>query len=340
MNRRQFSLLLLIWFSLLTARSAAEQDSRALYGSWVKTKVTYANGDELPDEDPAKCGYQKFIFSEPDMMGITEIYSNHSTPFSFEFSNGDILMKSSAGFVFGKFHLLLLTNEKLVLIRLGFPAPGDSLKYSFVREKIFQNSSPLTSYDIYSVRNNDTVYSESPKLYATYKDGYFQQFMSDYIEEDKAIKDKNVEFSACFTVFKNGVADSLRILHDIDPGFDKRFLKAFNKAKNRWKPAVLKGKNVDVELFVYLGHFTTDNVISDMNYRQEANTAYLNKDYKTALYFFNETIRLRPRDVTHLFERGICKKMLGDLAGACEDWEKVKELGGMEADGVLAKYCH
>jgi len=47
-----------------------------------------------------------------------------------------------------------------------------------------------------------------------------------------------------------------------------------------------------------------------------------------------------PFDKENLYNRGICKKMLGNLAGACEDWKKIKELGGKLADDLPAKYCH
>lgn len=339
MNRRQFSLLLLILFSLLTVRSAAQQGKQELYGSWVKTKITYANGDELPEEDPVKCGYLKLIFAKPNMMGLTNLYNNRSTSFSFDISNGDILMKSPEGVVVSKFHILSLTNKKLVLLRLGFPAADNSFRYSFVREEAFQNSLPLTSFNIFMIRHNDTIYSECPKMYASCRRGDFPQFLNVYIENDKYIRDKNIRFLAIFTVSKDGVADSVKILQGIDPDFDKQFVKAFNKTRKRWEPAVLNGKKVAVEMSVHLGHYTTNQVVAEMDYSAKANNAYRQMDFKAALYFFNEGLKLDPQNITELFERGICEEMLGDMSDACQDWRKVKELGGMEADGVLAKYC-
>jgi hypothetical protein len=41
-----------------------------------------------------------------------------------------------------------------------------------------------------------------------------------------------------------------------------------------------------------------------------------------------------------LYRRGMCKLLLGNKAGACEDWNKVKSLGGTpQVDALLEKYC-
>jgi len=70
-----------------------------------------------------------------------------------------------------------------------------------------------------------------------------------------------------------------------------------------------------------------------------ATAAYNAKAYDVALYYFDLALAGLPFDRDNLFKRGICKLKLGNIAGACEDWKKVKELGGDQADEVLAKYC-
>lgn len=46
-----------------------------------------------------------------------------------------------------------------------------------------------------------------------------------------------------------------------------------------------------------------------------------------------------PNDKSLLAIRGICKYQLGDKAGACRDWNRIKTLVGMGGDAYLDNFC-
>ena len=74
---------------------------------------------------------------------------------------------------------------------------------------------------------------------------------------------------------------------------------------------------------------------------QKGLTAYNNKDFEAAEYSYNEALASNPADKDDFFMRGMCKFLLGNKAGACEDWNKGKALGSTGAiDKVLAEYCN
>ena len=80
--------------------------------------------------------------------------------------------------------------------------------------------------------------------------------------------------------------------------------------------------------------------VSMVEYTQKANAAFKQRDYQTALYFYDQALKNHAEDPENLYNRGICKQKLGNQAGACEDWNKIKQLGHSDADELLAKYCH
>ena len=223
---------------------------------------------------------------------------------------------------------------------MGFDDPT-AWRYTFTSETSYQNSLALKPGDIYAATATDTIYKENTKVYANYQGDSFQKYIYNSMESGNAdyMTGKSGHLVASFIVSKTGVADSLKILESINTDFDKRFTKAFNKAKKDWKPAILNGKYVRVQMFVYLTYGTFGPAFSADQYTKKANTAFKQNDYKAALYYYDQALSNVSFDKENLYNRGVCKKMLGNLPGACEDWKKLKELGGDQADALLEKYC-
>lgn len=320
----------------------AQINTDAIYGRWVKTGISYKDGGELPDENILKNTYVKYTFSAPDKMNISQEYYLNGTGLVFEISGNEIIMRSAAGSIMNEIRIVVLSGDKMVLLQKGYQGFDDptALKYTFTRETTVQNRLTLNAGDIFTIKGSDTVYKQNPKVYASYKGESFQRFIYDHIGDGDYMTGRIGYEKASFIVSKTGVADSLRILESIDADFDKRFIKAFNKAKKDWKPAVLNSKYVPVEMFVELRYSTSDSVLPAQQYSEKALAAYREKDYQLALYYYDEALKKRADDTENLYNRGMCKKMLGNLAGACEDWKKIAALGKHEADELLAKYCH
>jgi hypothetical protein len=60
---------------------------------------------------------------------------------------------------------------------------------------------------------------------------------------------------------------------------------------------------------------------------------------KLALMNYNQAVTLLPNDKCILLGRGMAKYELGDKSGACQDWNRIKALGGFEGDVYLDSYC-
>jgi hypothetical protein len=333
---------ILLFICLVGHSLFAQVGTDNIYGSWVKTKLTYKNGTELPDENILKNTYVKYTFAAPDKINIAGVYFENGRPFMFEILNNEIILKTTVGSTINTIRIEELSADKMVLLQEGYQGFDDptALKYTFVRETAFQNSLPLNAGDIYSVTASDTIYKENPKIYANYKGDSFQRYLYDHISDGNYMTGRNGHLAASFIVSKTGTADSLKIMESVDADFDKRFVKAFNKAKKDWQPAILNGKYVPVLMFMDLNYSTFGPAFSAGQYSDKGNIAFKQKDYQVALYYYDQALKNRPTDKEDLYNRGFCKKMLGNLAGACEDWKKIKELGGTQADDLLAKYCH
>jgi len=321
----------------------AQFNADNLYGSWVKTNLTYKDGGDLPDENVLKSTYFKYTFTAPDQLNISQLYYENGSQFIFEILNNDILVRTSGGSIINQLHIVELTHNRMVLQapgRLGFDDPT-ALKYTFTREHIFQNSLSLNPADIYTVVRGDTIYRECQKVYANFKGDGFQKYLYANSFDDTGDGVSRVaHLAATFIVSKTGIADSLVIREGINAHFDKTFIKAFNRAKKSWKPAYLNGKPVAVEMHTELNYGAYDSSVSAIEYTDKANQAFKKKDYQAALYFYDEALKNHAADPENLYYRGICKQKLGNQAGACEDWRKIKALGGNEGDELLAKYCH
>lgn len=66
----------------------------------------------------------------------------------------------------------------------------------------------------------------------------------------------------------------------------------------------------------------------------------IKNEFSEALIDYNEALTFNPEDINSLYNRGIVKLKLLDNAGACQDWNKIKQKGFTDADELLKKYCN
>jgi len=333
----RFTLFLLVLTQPLFAQM---HQSSNFKGTWVKCKATFNDATDLPDDAPLKYTYFKYQFADDDKLWISTTYRERGTEMRFKLNYNFLIIETPEGGVINNFSVSKRTDT-LVLLQLGRDGLPDfnSIKLYFVPEKKYQKAIELKTSDIYSIRNHDTTYKESAKIYADFKGDSFQRFiyhnMSGYNTSGKS-----GHLAAGFIVSAKGIADSLKIYEGISDKFDKHFTKIFNKIKNEWTPALLDDKTVPVYMTLDLRYFTSSETLPAYSLSQKANEAYNNKDYKLALYYFEEALKDVPTDNDNLFKRGMCKLYLGNTGGACEDWKMVKESGYRQAaEAMLEKYC-
>ena len=62
-------------------------------------------------------------------------------------------------------------------------------------------------------------------------------------------------------------------------------------------------------------------------------------ELEKAIKEFNLIVEIEPSFYKVFYNRGLIKKKLGDLKGACEDWKKAAELGDEEAAKLVEEHC-
>lgn len=335
------SLFRFAMFIALTLSVFASQAQIKLNGSYVATKVTYLSDDELPEVNILKYTYLKYTFSNPNQIHISGVYYEKGNPYLFAIRGNHLFIKSEAGAVINTMKIMENTADKIVLVHS--PANGSledpwAIKYTLYSEELLQRSMQLSSDDIFSIKGTDTIFKSGQKIFAQFEGPSFQSYIYEKIRKKK--KDvKNGELLSTFIIDANGRPDSLRIIQGINPNFDAEYIKAFNSARNMWKPANYNGKSVKVLMNQSLKYSNSEQTIPAYFHSQKANAAYINQDYQLALYYYDKALAVRNDDVENLYRRGICKQMLGNLKGACSDWGKIQLMGKNTANALLLKYC-
>ena len=313
-----------------------------IYGTWVKCKITYKDGSALPDANLLNYAYIKYHFAYPDKVNYSAVYDEFGKEMNFDLHNNILQLKSLEGGLLNSLLIEGFHKDTLILFQSGRRGVDDptGLKFYLVPETNYQKSLTLNPINIRSINKTDTIYKSCPKIYAGYNGESFSNYIFRNMDRYHIMEGKGGRFVASFIVSKSGLADSLKILAGLGEKYNKGFAKLFKQAGNDWKPAVLNGKPVAVQMMVEVRYLTyMGNEVPEMEVAQEATNYYNLKDYDSALYFYDQALEMRPEDLNALYRRGMCKMLLGNLAGACEDWNKLKALGGANADVMLAKYC-
>jgi hypothetical protein len=334
-NKSQFLLVMLLFLGCSLSAQIK------LNGSYVATRVSYLSDENLPDENILKYTYVKYTFTPDGQIGITGSYEEKNTEYFFTVSGNRLFIKSSAGAIVNTLKIMESSEDKLILISGSVTGALDdpkSIKYTLYNEKLIQKRMPLSSSDIFSIKGNDTTYKSGQKIYAQFQGASFQRYIYAEVAKKK-LNPKDVDLVSTFIINENGKPDSVRILQGISPKFDAAYLKAFNSAKNMWIPASHNGRNVKVMMTVNLNYLSSATALPSFFSSKKANEAYLAKDYELALYYYNQSLEGRPVEVEDLYRRGICKQMLGNLKGACEDWLSIQKMGKDTANELLLKFC-
>jgi len=330
----------LFFLLLVNDLANAQIEIQNLYKTWVLTKSTYTDGTELPLNHPLKFTYQRYTFlkSGKYRLSLSYEYSDNEKP--FQLNKGILSLKTKEGFVMNRLKMKTL-SDTLALIQAGEMGFEDSsaLILKFVPEEVYQASHPVGIGDIYQINGGDTTYFGSHKVYPIYKGGSLESKLYDRIGEYINMNNRNAFLIASFFVLKNGIADSVHILKGVDPAFNNLFIRLFNEEKKNWKAATLRGKNVNTLMKVFI-RYSSSNSVPAYFLRQKGWNAFQNGNFKMALSFYEESLAIDPYYSQSFLNRGLCKLILGDKTGACEDWQNAKNTGSLVApDLLLEKYC-
>lgn len=328
-------------FAVLTSFTFASDAQIKLNGSYIATKITYLNNEELPEDNILKYTYVKYTFSNIDQISSSGVYYERGTPYLFIINGNYLIVKSKAGIAMNIMKIMESTSDKLVLVSSPanhLLADPLAIKYTLYNEQFIQDKLPLSPNDIFRIKGTDTTSKSGQKIYAQFQGPSFQAYIYEQLSKKK--KDvKSGQLLSTFIIDANGHPDSLSIIQGINPKFDAEYIKAFNSSRNMWQAAHYNSNKVKVLMNQELEYLTTEQTLPSYFSSQKANTAYYNKNYELAMYYYDKAIELKPDDVENLYRRGICKQILGNLMGACADWTKIQLMGDKTADELLLKYC-
>jgi len=319
-----------------------QADAQNIFGNWIKTKVTYFDDTELPNNNAIKFQYLRYTFENNKLfMGFA--FDDKGTLYNFESKDQIVNIKNSYGYIVNSFKINQLSNSELIIVQKGKNGFTDNncLKYYFIREQDYQNQLPIKSSDILLIKKNDTVYKATEKIHAKFSgDKSFHDFCSENIPEVDIVMSTNNIFLATFIVRSNGLIDSVQVLENINKQFEKQFRKALDKSKKLWLAGELNGNKVDVQMKISFRFISSDKFLPKYDYSQKGKAAMNNSDFTRALTYFDLALEKVPSDYESLYYKAICEMNLGNKNAACEDLVKVKPFGKMQVEELIEKNCN
>lgn len=330
-------LFLLISYSLVWGQASNNQIMR----HWVKTKVTYRTGEELDSTKRIKNSYLRYSFEKPNKLFVSTFFSSKGVAMTFKINNNVLKTSNSFGVVINDFLIEKIDEKELIILQKENNSFEDDfcLRYHFIDEEIYQNTIILKPEDIISIYDKDTLFNSSSRIYAKYgNDVSLDEYLRENIPKYHQMQRTKNHFLASFIIDKNGKLDSIQILEGIDKDFDSQFLKAIRKDKHQWIPAKYKGQNIDVLMYESFTFILGDDELL-LDYSREGAKAMEAKEYRTALYYFNQSLWQKPNEIAILYQRAICNLNLGNKLSACKDLQKIKLLNGLDVTQLIEKNC-
>ena len=149
-----------------------------------------------------------------------------------------------------------------------------------------------------------------------------------------------------FVVTPAGNVEGLKVISSVSPAVDAEILRVLESTSGLWKPYLENGKPVAREKEISIA-IAGDGINPTQRFLQLAkkqfalgNKKFLTKkESKSALYFYDKALCYMPYYKCILSTIVMWKYQIGDKQGACQDWNRVKTLGGIEADSFLNNFC-
>ena len=153
-----------------------------------------------------------------------------------------------------------------------------------------------------------------------------------------------------FAITPSGKVTDIEFINSLSPSIDQEVARVLESTNNMWKPGLENGiptkRGREISIVFNLSNNDTkfdyaSEVIKQAKlcFDKGNKKLYVKKNIKSAVRFYDMAMRYLPNDKCLLGMRGICRYELGDKDGACHDWNRIKSLGGVEADSFLTDLC-
>ena len=145
-----------------------------------------------------------------------------------------------------------------------------------------------------------------------------------------------------FTILRNGNVADIEIVNSISEAIDKEVVRVLESTNGMWRPGSNNGNAVAMrkEVSVVFAIGETENLAKGKDFKflvkrhfKKGGTKLLvDRNPQKAIRQYNKVVLYSPKDKGGLLMRGLCRYEMGDIAGAQNDWRRVKELGGLDFD--------
>jgi TonB family protein len=172
------------------------------------------------------------------------------------------------------------------------------------------------------------------------------------IQYPEISKDSHIEGTEVvqFVITTKGEVTDFKIINSLSPEIDEEVLRVLKTTNKMWRPGLNEGKPVAMGkeiAIIFKDNFFNENPVYVTHFVDQAKKffnvgnkqLYVKKNSKKALKFYNRAVCYLPKDKALLVTRGMCRFELGDEKGACQDWNRIKSLGGFESDAYLNNFC-
>ncbi|MFY9152701.1 MAG: energy transducer TonB [Prolixibacteraceae bacterium] len=179
--------------------------------------------------------------------------------------------------------------------------------------------------------------------------GSFNDYLMKNFQYPERRKDEGTEVVS-FVITPKGELTDFLIINSVSPAIDEEIVRVLKTTNGLWKPGLNNGVPVAMEKEISIVvkyadspdeiDATTNFVNLAKHYFDRGNKQFFVKEInKRALKNYDKAIRYLPNDKALLVTRGMCLYELGNIDGACLDWNRIKTLDGFEGDAYLDNFC-
>jgi len=146
-----------------------------------------------------------------------------------------------------------------------------------------------------------------------------------------------------FIVQPDGSLTDFTVVNSVSPSIDQEVINAMKTTEGMWKPGYNNETMVPMEkefsMVFKLAHTRSLQSQAISLYKKGNKLLWIKRNPKRALRHFEQGLVYVPEDKTMLLLHGVCLYELGDKERACQDWNRIKALGGIVVEDWLENYC-
>lgn len=148
-----------------------------------------------------------------------------------------------------------------------------------------------------------------------------------------------------FTVDEKGRLSNFKVVNSVSSQIDEELIKILKTTDGMWKPAMKDSRPITMDKEVSLSFVCFEKkecqdylkAKARKNFIKGNELMFVKNNPNKALKYYNTAVNYCPFETSSLLLRGVCKYENGDKEGAFADWERVNELGKMDASEYIDK---